>query len=203
MAAAPNPNHDERARLLELITDHILEHGVAQLTLRGLAAAVGSNNRMLLYYFGSKERLAIEGLRNADRRFPLFQTALDELRQPTGDLRATLELAWRAIAHPQTRPHERLFFETFGLAVHRPEVYGSLLSSVSTEWVDHISALIEGEGAPRGEAQLLARQLVSGWRGLEMDLLSERDLLGIDQVAQATIDAVCGQVSERWGPAVR
>ena len=200
MSEVSAENRSERDRLLELVTDHILEHGVAQLTLRGLAAAVGSNNRMLLYYFGSKEQLTIEALRNADGRFPRFQAAVNEMRNPSGDLRSTLETAWAAISDPQTRPHARLFFETFGLAVHQPEVYGALLGSVSSEWVQYITALIQREGAPRKEAQILARELVSGWRGLEMDLLSSDDLRGINAVARSAIAALCARVSARWGP---
>jgi AcrR family transcriptional regulator len=44
----------ERERLLGLVAGYVLEHGIADLTLRRLAAAIGSNNRMLLYYFGSR-----------------------------------------------------------------------------------------------------------------------------------------------------
>jgi len=200
MSEVSKENRSERDRLLELLTDHILEHGVAQLTLRGLGTAVGSNNRMLLYYFGSKERLTIEALRNADGRFPRFAAAVNEMRNPTGDLRSTLETAWAAIYDPTTRPHTRLFFETFGLAVHQPEVYGALLGSVSSEWVHYITALIQREGAPRKDAQILARELVSGWRGLEMDLLSSSDLRGINTVARAAIAALCARISERWAP---
>jgi AcrR family transcriptional regulator len=202
MSEVSTENRSERDRLLELVTDHILEHGVAQLTLRGLAAAVGSNNRMLLYYFASKERLTIEALRNADSRFPRFAAAVHEMQNPTGDLRSTLETAWAAIADPKTRPHTRLFFETFGLAVHQPEVYGSLLGSVSSEWVQYVTALIQREGAPRRDAQVLARELVSGWRGLEMDLLSSGDLRAINAVARSAIAALCARISERWGPPV-
>jgi AcrR family transcriptional regulator len=189
-----SPPSVERDRLLELICDHILEHGVAQLTLRGLATAVGSNNRMLLYYFTSKEQLTIEALRRADTRFPRFAAAMAELRQPGGDLALTLRAAWSAIADPATRGHTRLFFETFGLAVHQPDVYGALLGSVSTEWVDHIASRISDLGVETSSAQIFARELVSGWRGLEMDLLSARDTEVINAVAFSAIDALCARI---------
>ena len=40
------------------------------MTLRSVGAAIGTNNRMLLYYFGSKEKLIAETLLEASRRFP-------------------------------------------------------------------------------------------------------------------------------------
>jgi hypothetical protein len=125
------------------------------------------------------------------------------MRNPSGDLRATLEGAWSAIADPQTRPHTRLFFETFGLAVHQPDTYGTLLGSVSSEWVDYISVLMQREGAPRRDAQILARELVSGWRGLEMDLLSSTDVRKINAVARSAIAAMCARINEQWGPPER
>ena len=54
---------NERQRLLALVGDLILAEGVSTLSLSGVARSIGSNNRMLLYYFGSKEDLlaAIDG----------------------------------------------------------------------------------------------------------------------------------------------
>jgi len=44
----------EPDRLLRLTAGYVLEHGIADLTLRRLGQAIGTNNRMLLYYFGSR-----------------------------------------------------------------------------------------------------------------------------------------------------
>ena len=60
----------ERERLLGLVAGYVLEHGIADLTLRKLGAAIGTNNRMLLYYFGTKERLISDALLAASHRFP-------------------------------------------------------------------------------------------------------------------------------------
>ncbi len=53
-AAAPSAR---QAELLELAYRYALEHGLADLSLRPLAAAVGSSPRVLLYLFGSKDGL--------------------------------------------------------------------------------------------------------------------------------------------------
>ena len=43
--------------LLPLLAAHVLEHGLGQASLRPLAKAAGTSDRMLIYYFGNKEGL--------------------------------------------------------------------------------------------------------------------------------------------------
>src|SRR3954454_9299152 len=52
-----------RERLLAAAMEHVAGHGVANLSLRGLAAALGTSHRMLIYHFGSREGLLIEVIR--------------------------------------------------------------------------------------------------------------------------------------------
>ena len=46
-----------RERLLAAAVDHALDTGIADLSLRQLAAAIGTSHRMLIYHFGSREGL--------------------------------------------------------------------------------------------------------------------------------------------------
>ena len=50
---------DRRAKLLDEVADYILSNGLADLSLRPLAAAINTSPRMLLYFFGTKERLSL------------------------------------------------------------------------------------------------------------------------------------------------
>jgi len=190
---ADTPQH-QRDRLLGLAVDHVLSNGVASLTLRGLAAAIGSNNRMLLYYFGSKEQLTVDALHSASSRFPRFRSISHDLRTSPSDLGARLSEAWDGISAAETRPFARLFFEVFGLAVNRPDVYGAWLESVAHELVDDVTATLEREGMRRSPAEVLARELVGCWRGLQMDLLSSSDERRAHLAAQAAVDSVCARV---------
>ena len=45
-------------RLLHDAIAYVAEHGLAELSLRKLAAAIGTSHRMLIYHFGSKEGLS-------------------------------------------------------------------------------------------------------------------------------------------------
>jgi AcrR family transcriptional regulator len=57
-----------RKKLLERTVDYVLKRGLVDLTLRPLAAALDTSPRMLLYFFGSKERLITEALAQAGTR---------------------------------------------------------------------------------------------------------------------------------------
>jgi AcrR family transcriptional regulator len=184
----------ERDRLLDLAVDHVLAHGVAALTLRGLAAAIGSNNRMLLYYFGSKEQLTMDALVAAGSRFPRFRSISHDLRTSPADLETRLFEAWDGIAAAETRPFARLFFEVFGLAVNRPDVYGGWLENVAHDLVADVAATFEREGMGAKAAEVLARELVACWRGLQMDLLGSSDERRAHLAAQAAVESVCARV---------
>src|SRR2546430_17144716 len=48
---------DARARLLAAAVAHVERQGIGDLSLRELAAAIGTSHRMLIYHFGSKRGL--------------------------------------------------------------------------------------------------------------------------------------------------
>src|SRR6266576_3152420 len=69
---------ETRDRLLQDCLSYFLRHGVANLSLRPLAAAVGTSARMLLHYFGSKEALIAEVMEQVQQR---LQNSFRELRE--------------------------------------------------------------------------------------------------------------------------
>lgn len=137
----------ERERLLGLVAGYVLEHGIADLTLRRLGTAIGSNNRMLLYYFGSKEKLSAQALLAASHRFPTFVAAMSGLDAP-GPLAERLEACWGGIAAPVNRPFLRLFFEVFGVAAHQPGRFDEFLTQVGHDWTNQVAGYLRAEGLP-------------------------------------------------------
>jgi AcrR family transcriptional regulator len=183
----------ERERLLSLVADHILASGVSGLTLRGVSRAVGSNNRMLLYYFESKEQLIAAGLTEVHSRFPRLRRALDGL---VGDapLPTRLHQVWLDVSAPENAPFLRLFFEVFGLAAHEPDRYLTFLESVGTDWVARVAAAIEADGAAPDVALRLGTEVVALWRGLQFALLSGSAPDSVDAVHLAAVQAVAGRL---------
>ncbi|WP_432506132.1 TetR/AcrR family transcriptional regulator [Kineococcus arenarius] len=184
----------ERERLLRLVAAHVLEHGVTSLTLRGLAGAVGSNHRMLLYYFGSKEALVGEALRAVgDAWFPGFATAWAALERGEGPLRQDLQDVWSAIAAPGNAPFLRLFFEVFGQAARGDDRWAGVLGDIA-DWQRPAAARFTREGLAPAAARARATELVALWRGLQMTLLTTGDRTAVDGVQRQALDAFCARV---------
>src|SRR5215467_6510066 len=58
----PKKRSQRREDLLDASIQYILENGVADLSLRPLAAAVGSKARLLIYHFRTKDALVAEAM---------------------------------------------------------------------------------------------------------------------------------------------
>ncbi len=90
MTQAASP--ERRAKLLEKVVGYILRHGLVDLSLRPLAAALRTSPHMLLYFFGSKERLLAEALTEGRARLQReFIRALSTKRSR----KEQLSLAWK------------------------------------------------------------------------------------------------------------
>ncbi|WP_169316679.1 TetR/AcrR family transcriptional regulator [Actinacidiphila oryziradicis] len=180
-----SPDLPERDRLLRLTADYVLEYGVAEMTLRRLGQAIGTNNRMLLYYFGSKEELISAALVEAGGRFPILARAFAILDEQDRPLAERIMAAWDAVAAAENLPFHRTFFEVLGLAAHRRGRFDAFLGSVGSDWRDQVAASLHGSGVPEPAASDLAQELVALWRGLQLDLITSGDRAATDRANAA------------------
>ncbi|MGI5454597.1 TetR/AcrR family transcriptional regulator [Streptomyces sp. CA-249302] len=184
------PALPERDRLLRLTADYVLENGVAEMTLRKLGSAIGTNNRMLLYYFGSKEELITAALAEASGRFPILGKAFAIMDDQPRPLRERITAAWDAVAAAENLPFHRTFFEVLGLAAHQRGRFDSFLGSVGRDWREQLAASLSGGGVPKAAADDLARELVALWRGLQLDLITSGDRAGTDRVIASAAESI-------------
>ncbi|UFS58205.1 TetR/AcrR family transcriptional regulator [Subtercola endophyticus] len=187
---------DQKEALLERIVDYVLEHGVTQLTLRSLAATVDSNNRMLLYYFGSREELIVAALAGAETRFPSMAhviTSLDDESRPLDD---RLLAAWQTISDPANLPFHRLFFEIFGLAGFEQQRFDAFLGEVGSQWIEHVAAAFEHSGVEPARATRFAHEVVALWRGFQATLLTGGDPAVIDRAAREATRALSDRAAD-------
>jgi AcrR family transcriptional regulator len=179
-----------RQRLLERVADHVLEHGASDLSLSELARAVGSNNRMLLYHFGSKEEVLRQATLVAFARHPHLEGALRRLRDGDGALRDRLLQVWADIAHPDNRPFLAVFFQAFAVALYHPERNAELFQRLGGDWVGEVQEALEAGGVDRTAALRIATQLVAEWRGLQLALLSGASRAVLDDSYADLIDRI-------------
>src|SRR2546423_3714105 len=120
-----------RNRLLDDCLGYFLRHGVANLSLRPLAAEVGTSARMLLHYFGSKEALIAEVMEQVQGQLrDSFQQLFDEPEMKKELLRSF----WRVLSSRKNQPSLRLLFEIQVLALQNPRRYRRYLSRSSKSW---------------------------------------------------------------------
>jgi AcrR family transcriptional regulator len=177
-----------RERLLAAAMRHLAEHGVGNLSLRGLAAALGTSHRMLIYHFGSREGLLIEVIRTveAQQRAALAAMMLDEEASPAEVMRR----AWARVADPALWPNERLFFEIYAQALQGSPHAVPLLDGIVDLWVEPLTRIAVAQGRPEAEARAEARLGVAVVRGLLLDLLATGDRAAVDAAMERYIAAL-------------
>jgi AcrR family transcriptional regulator len=154
-----DPESARRAELRELSYRYVLEHGLIGLSLRPLAAAIGSSPRVLLYLFGSKEGLIREVLARA---------RADELGALGSDGPASIAAVWAWLSDPAHRRLMALWTQCYALSIAEPE---GLWAGWAARTVDDWLALIIPERDPAAATLQLAVL-----RGLLLDLLATGDV---------------------------
>ncbi|SNT47138.1 TetR/AcrR family transcriptional regulator [Actinacidiphila glaucinigra] len=181
----------KRRELLDRVRAYVVAHGLADLSLRPMAKALGTSDRMLLYYFGSKERLVAEALaQDADRPILRFRKVVDAVGTPrdaTG-MRRLAEALWREIRAPERRALLPLYFQSMASSMLRPERHGPYLGGVITEWADLLAPVFEGLGMSGERARIEARMLVDGAFGMLVASLADGDEEGADLAYRTLLD---------------
>ena len=192
---------DAKERLLHAAMDYVAEHGVGDLSLRGIAAAIGTSHRMLIYHFGSKEGLLIAVIQavEAEQRDRLAALEVDPSMTPAEMTRAM----WKHLANPKLGPNERLFFEMYGQALQGRAHTAGFLDDIVTSWLEPIAALRRAQGVPADVAEAQARVDLALTRGLLLDLLATRDRKGTEAAIEQAIELYDAWHEHRLGPKAR
>ncbi len=182
---------DPRQELLERAIQYVADNGIGDLSLRTLAAALGTSHRMLIHHFGSKEGLWVAIVQTVEQRQrELLAQILPDPEQPLGD---AMRAWWRHISDPSLWPNERLFFELYGQALQGRAHTTAVLDEIVDAWLEPTTALAVARGIPPEVARAQARLGVAVTRGLLLDLLATGDVAGVDAAMEAFI-----KLSETW-----
>ena len=169
-------NEKRPEELRNAIVRYLIQHGLTDLSLRPLAKAVGSSPRVLLYYFGSKEKMVIELLAEVRQR----QRAIYSEVQGASFGEAC-QIIWKRMSAADSEPVFRLFFEAYGIALRRPQRYKAFLRATIEDWLQLIADPLCREGYKRGEARAFATIILAGLRGFMLDYCTTRDRKRLDR----------------------
>jgi AcrR family transcriptional regulator len=165
------PPSARRDELLERAYRYALTHGLAELSLRPLAAAIGSSPRVLLFLFGSKDQL-IRDLLGRARADEL--TALRQAREAGGadDFAAAVRAAWGWLVDPAHRPMLVLWVQAYARSLSEPDgPWAGFARQTVEDWLGLLAGV--GGGADSGGAD--AALGLALLRGALLDLLATGD----------------------------
>ena len=154
--------------ILEQALEYLLDHGVADLSLRPLAAATGTSARLLVYHFGSKAGLFTAVMEALRARIQASFTAMTGRGATRSD---PLARFWRWASDETHLRYLRLLFEVQVLALQRPGEYSGYLERTSQSWLSLIEAALPEARRSRATATLCA----AVFDGLVLELLSTGD----------------------------
>ncbi len=166
--------------LLDLAYRYALEHGLADLSLRPLAAAIGSSPRVLLFLFGSKDGL-IRALLSRARSSEMAM--LGELRTagPGVDLATAARHLWRWLAAPEHRALLRLWVEGYARSLVEPSgPWADFSASTVRDWLDVLAEFQPARGRHGRRAVAQRTAILAVLRGALLDLLATGDAERVD-----------------------
>jgi AcrR family transcriptional regulator len=141
--------------LLPLLAGHVLEHGLGSASLRPLAKAAGTSDRMLIYHFGNKEQLVSDILSYIAE---VYSTTLDAAM---GETPATTrqEVVARILAQGREasmQPFLVLWWEIVAGAARGVSGYREAAESMMGELLEWLEGQMPaGDPDPKGGARYL------------------------------------------------
>lgn len=175
MSTEPVVSSARKIELLEGAYAYAMTHGVSDLSLRPLAAAIGSSPRVLLYLFGSKDGL-IRALLARARVEELEM--LDGLRRehPDTDLAGAVLRVWDWLSDPAHRDLLSLWVECYARSLVNPSgPWSDFARQTVADWLDVFAQYHPHRS--RGMAAAVAQRTaaLALLRGALLDLLATGD----------------------------
>jgi len=183
MTAADDSPSARQVELLEAAYAYVLRHGLADVSLRPLAAEIGSSPRVLLFLFGSKDGLV---------RALLARARADEVGLLAGiaatDLAEAADEVWTWLADTEHRPLLRLWVEAYSRSlVDGDGAWAGFAAATVADWLAVLAAH-QPEAERATDAGLARRTAVLAvLRGGLLDLLATGDEQRVTAAVRAAV----------------
>ncbi|WP_296421152.1 TetR/AcrR family transcriptional regulator [Pseudooctadecabacter sp.] len=157
---------------LGAMADHVLEHGLNTASLRPLAKAAGTSDRMLIYHFGNKDGVIAALLTHLAQR---FTDALDA--NSTATVATHADLVADVIAfqrRPEMAGFLRVWFDIVAASAHGQSPHIRTGQQIIAGFVDWIAARLPKDDPTPHKT---AKSLLTVIEGMAvMDALGQSDL---------------------------
>ncbi len=165
-----------KAEILEGAVAAAFEDGLSQLTFGRLAKRLGISDRVVVYYFPTKDELISEVV--LAMGVELQQTLAQAFVDPAADHLELIKAAWPVVASPDADPVFALFFEANGLAASGRDPYCTLVPTLVELWIAWLAEFIDGSPQEQRIEAETAIALIDG-------LLLLRQLAGAEPADRA------------------
>jgi AcrR family transcriptional regulator len=189
------------ARQLELLEGayrYVLEQGLADLSLRPLATAIGSSPRVLMFLFGNKDGLVRALLARARTdELALLDRLSSQGRAPVGLLTASEEV-WSWLRAPEHRPLLRLWAESYARSlVERDGVWAGFAAATVHDWLEVLAACQLPKDRNSAEGLTRRTLALAVLRGCLLDLLATEDEDRVDAAVHLQLQILGRQGASR------
>ncbi|MEV5904022.1 TetR family transcriptional regulator [Streptomyces sp. NPDC052127] len=179
--ANPSPR---QTQLLEAAYRYALTHGLADLSLRPLAEAIGSSTRVLMFLFGNKDGL-VRALLERGRADELALLArLRQADRPVGLVPAA-DRVWTWLAADEHRPLLRLWAEAYTRSLVEPDgPWAGFAKATVDDWLDVLAACQPPSERDAEDGVIRRTLTLAVLRGALLDLLATDDVPRVTAAVQ-------------------
>ncbi len=170
----------QQTKWLDAMADYVLAHGLDAASLRPLAKAAGTSDRMLLYYFADKNALITAILDHIAVRLTVLMVAKGAADPVPFD--ACLSRTVDILGHDIFAPYMRLFLQIASLAAQNDPLYrtiGENLGRMYFAWAQR--QLASRDDATREQEAAMLIQRIEGMVFLRAIGLEEINRLAFGQ----------------------
>ncbi len=171
---------DKHDALLHAATDHVLESGLIGLSLRPLAAAVGTSDRMLIYHFGSRDALVSAVVAETSRRAVEVIDALPGART----VRSGVTRLWATYRTEPVSSCLDVYCQAAATGLIGREPYLTDARESNVEWGRALRSYFVRCGATPKRAARIVTLVDSALYGFHLDLITDRP----DELARGVAD---------------
>lgn len=161
---------NRKEQLRDAALAYLVEHGLTGVSLRPMAARLGTSARILMFHFKSKEGLMTEVMEELHAR---LQASFLKLSESADRRVPPLKRFWLWARDRKNFPYLRLLYESQIVAARNGKQYGRHLKKASTDWQRLVfQRLSESVRSPE-----LATLCIAVFDGLFLELIVTGDRL--------------------------
>ena len=131
-----------KEQILDAALAAAMDDGLSRLTFGRLAKRLGISDRIVVYYFPTKDQLVAEVL--TAMGLQLQEALAQAFTSRAADHLELAHSAWPLLARPAADPVFALFFEANGLAAAGREPYRTVVPALVEAWIAWAAAHVEG-----------------------------------------------------------